>query len=272
MSLDLLGDLATSGDAVLFTGAGFSAGAQDRIGRALPRSVELIAELWRLLFDEGPPDGTTLPDLFEVAGDGQLDWGSYLEDRLTVNEETIPSFYARWFGAPWRRIYTLSIDDLDEAVARRFSLPRVLRCISTSDELHWHRLDALDVVHLNGSIRDLSHATLSTSQYATRLTAADPLYHRLCEDLTSHPFVFVGTVLDEPIVWEHLAQLCGGDLVAHSSSLLVTPSVERGRQLVLQRSNVRWVTATAEQAGEVVASFTPAPSTRAAPSETQPSP
>jgi hypothetical protein len=83
---------------------------------------------------------------------------SYLEDRLTVNEATIPSFYASWFGAPWRRIYTLNIDDLDEAVARRFSLPRSPRAISTHEELRWHRLDALDVVHLNGTWRSCAVA------------------------------------------------------------------------------------------------------------------
>jgi hypothetical protein len=65
MSHELLADLAASGDVVLFTGAGFSAGAQDRAGRALPRSVDLIAELWELLFKDGVPDGSTLPDLFE---------------------------------------------------------------------------------------------------------------------------------------------------------------------------------------------------------------
>jgi NAD-dependent SIR2 family protein deacetylase len=248
MTLQMLTDLARSGDAVLFTGAGFSASARDRTGRPLPRSVDMADELWTMLFDDGPPDGSTHADLFDVASGHGVDLASYLEARLTVDEDSLPEHYVPWLSAPWRRVYTLNVDDLEEAIMRRFALPRALRTVRAPDELAYHTIDALEVVHLNGSVRTLAGATFSTTQYAARLVDPDPLYAALCADLTRHPFVFVGTVLDEPVFWKHLAQLCDGALGDRPPSLLVTRSVTRARRLVLERLNVRWLEADIEEA------------------------
>jgi hypothetical protein len=243
-------ELVATQEAVLFTGAGFSAGAFDQSGRALPRSVDMAAELWEMLFEREPPDSSTLPDLFDVASARGVDLSDYQQTRLTVDDSTIPGYYLPWFSAPWRRIYTLNVDDLEEAVARRFELPRPLRTIASQAELSWHRLEAIDVVHLNGSVRTLERATFSTSQYASRLVDPDPFYRQLCEDLTHHPFVFVGTVLDEPIFWKHLSLVCGKDLAARPSSVLVTRKVTRARQVILERLNIQWIAATVEEAAD----------------------
>jgi hypothetical protein len=248
MSSDALTALVDSGEAILFTGAGFSAGALDSRGRALPRSVDMAGELWGMLFDDGPPDGSTLADLFDVAVGHGVDLAAYLEDRLTVDADSLPDSYVPWFSAPWRRVYTLNVDDLEEAVARRFRLPRALRPVRTADELRHHRIDCLEVIHLNGSVRALDAATFSTSQYAARLVEPDPLYGRLCEDMARHPFVFAGTVLDEPVFWKHLAQVCDGAMQDRPRSLLVTRSLTRARKLVLERLGIHWVEATVEEA------------------------
>ena len=53
---------------VLFTGAGFSAGAKDRRGRPIPSVRKLKEELWELSFRDQPfDDGASLGDLYEVA-------------------------------------------------------------------------------------------------------------------------------------------------------------------------------------------------------------
>jgi hypothetical protein len=253
--LEALADLVGSRNAILFTGAGFSSGALDTSGRALPRSVDLADELWAMLFDDGPPDGSTLADLFDVATGHGVDLASYLQDRLTVDEDSLPGYYLPWFSAPWRRIYTLNVDDLEEAMTRRFPLPRALRPVRVAHELAYHRVDTLDVIHLNGSVRALEAATFSTTQYAARLVDPDPLYSALCADLTRYPFVFVGTVLDEPVFWKHLAQVCDGELHDRPPSLLVTRSLTRARKLVLERLNIRWIEATIEEGAAALAAF-----------------
>jgi hypothetical protein len=44
-----------SGDAILFTGAGFSSGALDTASRPLPDAAQMRVELWHLLFGDDKP-------------------------------------------------------------------------------------------------------------------------------------------------------------------------------------------------------------------------
>src|SRR5438105_3858062 len=120
------------GDLILFTGAGFSRGALNMSGAALPVSSELRETLWPLAFPGEPFDeGSQLGDVFavarRVAGNGTQ---KALTDALRVDPETLPEFYRTWFSMPWARIYTLNLDDLDAAVAARFNLPRAMRSLS----------------------------------------------------------------------------------------------------------------------------------------------
>src|SRR5687768_11825969 len=127
---DRLAELAAiieSGNAVLFTGAGFSAEATDRSGRGLPDSQQMIGDLWSMLFGTEPPDDSTLADLYDVALLRAPDkLCEYLKSRLQIGDTPLPPTFAAWFGAPWRRIYTLNVDDLEVAVSRQFALPRKL--------------------------------------------------------------------------------------------------------------------------------------------------
>src|SRR3954469_8229316 len=121
-----------SGDAALFTGAGFSAEATDCTDRCLPDSREMVRELWALLFDEdGDPDESTLADLYDVALLRSHDrLREYLSTRLRIGRRPLPKTFAAWLGAPWPRIYTLNVDDLEVAVARQFTLRRPLVSVS----------------------------------------------------------------------------------------------------------------------------------------------
>ena len=62
-----------------------------------------------------------------------------------------------------------------------------------------------DVIHLNGKLEDLpENVTFSLTQYAERIAKPDPWYIRLTSDLLSRPFVFIGTSLNEPPLWQHI--------------------------------------------------------------------
>jgi len=61
-------DVVDGGDAILFTGAGFSCDAFDRTGKPLPDTTTMRRELWSLGFpDDEEPDDSTLSDLSGVA-------------------------------------------------------------------------------------------------------------------------------------------------------------------------------------------------------------
>lgn len=248
-----LAALVASGEAVLFTGAGFSRDARDVAGRSLPTSAEMAAELWQLLFPDEPQDDSTLQDLVDVAlARAPEAFARYLRERLTVGDTPLPEYYARWLGAPWCRVYTLNVDDTERAIERQFRLPRPLRSISALGEPACRQCDdgVLDVVHLNGLAGvDAERATFSTSQYASRLSEREPYYEQLCDDLLRRPFVFVGTVLDETILWRHLELLRRQtDLSARPPSLLVTRTLPRARHILLSNLRIDWLQTTARDA------------------------
>jgi hypothetical protein len=249
--LDDLAGVIGREEAMLFTGAGFSSGARDLEGHPLPDSAQMIRELWPLVFDNDAPDDSSLPDLYDAAllrAPERL--SAYVASRLRVGDHELPRHYETWFSAPWRRIYTLNVDDLERAVARQFSLPRRLRSLSAivSDQGEPDH-GALDVVHLNGLAgAAVNELTFSTMQYASRLCSRDREYERLVSDLERAPFVFAGTTLDEVVLWQHveLHRRAAGDSPPRPPSFLISPSLSRARQVLLESLGIRWVRSTIE--------------------------
>src|SRR5438270_459018 len=116
---------------MLFTGAGFSADARDCAGRSIPTGKELRDELWSLCFPDEEPDDSVLSDLFfHALSRCRDDLRVLLLDRLSVDPDSLPAYYRTWLALPWRRAYTLNIDDLERAIASRFELPRPVRTLS----------------------------------------------------------------------------------------------------------------------------------------------
>lgn len=258
MAMQELAEIVASGEAMLFTGAGFSADACDLDGRCLPDSREMIAELWRIVFGDGEPDDSSLADLYDVAllhANDRL--GEYVARRLRIGKTPLPEHYRAWFGAPWKRIYTLNVDDLEVAVAQQFELPRALRIVSAiAPDRSPAAPGALDVVHLNGlAATGAEELTFSTMQYAARLSGRDREYARLAADLERAPFVFAGTTLDEVILWQHL-ELRRGERPARAPRqphFLISPALSRARQVLLESLGIEWVQATIAETAHVLA-------------------
>ncbi len=257
---------------ILFTGAGFSVGTKNKAGDPLPSNTELKGSLWTLCFPQVPyePD-TSLPDLYDTAlRQHPKELTELMLRLLSVDADSVPQWYQTVFSMPWLYSYTLNVDDLAQAVSRKFGLPRPLVPLSaTARTAITEEIppDALAVIHLNGTLRDLpGGVTFSTLQYAERLTSADLWYMRLTANLVSHSLVFIGTRLDEPPLWQHLElrRLRGGrgTRELRPRSYLVTPTLDRARQSLLAEFNVEWLPMNAEQfATEVLAQMKPAATT-----------
>lgn len=245
---------------VLFTGAGFSRDAKNVAGTSVPTYDELCREIWTICFPGEPYEpGSSLRDLFE---DARLrhsqDLRARLTKLLTVDSANLPSYYATFFSMPWSRCYTLNIDDLETATARRFDLPRrpiplsAIRQGRSEGAPYDHQV--LQIVHLNGTVADLPEGvTFSTLQYAERISQADPWYLRLVADLLSRPIVFIGTSLDEPPLWQHLElrrqRGARTDRELRPRSYLVTPVLPRSRRALLVEFNAVWLPMNAEEFG-----------------------
>lgn len=245
-----LPEIIASGEAILFTGAGFSAEAADRSGRSLPDSAEMVRDLSAILFPDEKPDDSSLADLYDVALREAPDrLCAYLDERLRIGDTPLPRTFGTWFGAPWRRIYTLNVDDLEVAVQRQFDLPRTLVSVSAlAGESRTTDPAALEVIHLNGIAGDdPRQVTFSTLQYASRLCSPDREYERLVHDLGTTPFVFVGTTLDEVVLWKHveLERSQNSHAPPRPHSFLISPSLTRARQHLLEAHRIHWIAATA---------------------------
>jgi hypothetical protein len=246
-----LAEAMRSGRLTLFTGAGFSCDARALDGRPIPSGKELADELWQLCFPGEERDESALQDLFQHAlatCPRQLD--ELLRRRLTTGDAPLPEHYQLWFSLPWRRVYTVNVDELEIAAAQRFPLPRRPQPISALTSAAEPGNDPTDgvlqVIHLNGMIRDApEHVTFSTTQYATRLANREPWYRAVAEELLECPFLFVGTRLDEMPLWQHLEaegsrrKRNGYDDRPHSFA--VTPQLERARRSLLATFRIEWV-------------------------------
>jgi hypothetical protein len=239
-----------NGSAILFTGAGFSSLAVNASGENLPGGSELRDALWRVAFPDEPLDATsTLGEVFDAALRlSRHNTELLLRERLTVDAPKLPRLYEEFFSLPWYRIYTLNIDDLIAAAERRFNLPYDFRIISGLKE-SVPPPDILSAVHLNGLLSDFPNITFSPPQYGDRAARPDDAYGTLLRDLRSHCVIFIGTQLDEPPLWQHLALRgdppSGREL--RPKSFLVTRSISRARAVMLDRLNIRHVPMTVEE-------------------------
>lgn len=272
-----LREALAAGRAALFTGAGFSCDARGRTGERVPLGAELADALYEMCFAPAPRDSSRLQDLFEHARATFPErLNQLLLDRLVVAPESVPAFLEPYFVAPWSRAYTLNVDDLELAAARKFGLAgrvvavsalapphgpgdlplrdRPRGCGTASDGASPKNLE---FVHLNGFVHDgPARVTFSTTQYGARLARRDPYYLAWSEDLATMTFVFVGTTLDEAPLWQHLEiRAAGGDRVEPARpSFIVTPELDRARQTLLKRMNITWIPLTTEHfAREVLA-------------------
>jgi len=256
-----LKDQMARGEVILFTGAGFSYGATDRHGSPIPQVVQLKKEIWELLWpgDEGIEESSLADSYAAALSEAGNRLGELMRRRLTVLPESVTDLHHLWLSMPWRRAYTLNIDDLETATTRVHQLPRRIRPVSgLARSLPLGTGADLLYVHLNGTMEDLPNVTFTDPQYGRRQAEGSALYDQLAADLLAYPVVFVGTELRESLFWQYVAlrdeRGSRGVTEQRRRSYLVTPSLPRDRQRLLQTYNIAWVQATADEFAEHVLS------------------
>src|ERR1700730_9569634 len=247
-----LANQISRGEVVLFTGAGFSLAAKNLAGNHLPTVDQLRRDLWPIAFQTTPFDvQSTLGEIYDVATKRAGNRvGELLKNSLRVDRQSLPQVYQKWFSMPWWRIYTLNIDDLDEAVDRQFEFQRKIQSISALTNTNNRDERNLLSVHLNGRIEEYPAVTFSPRQYGERLTHFDPWYSFLVADISGHPVVFVGTILDEPLLWQHIELRRSRNPQQRELrpvSYLVTPNISAARRAMLDDFNVKLVEMPQEQ-------------------------
>jgi hypothetical protein len=243
----------SQGSLVLFTGAGFSLNARNRLGNTIPSVTDLRAALWPIAFpDTDPDDESTLGEVYHQASKLAGNRVKHVcTDLLTVDPATVPPEYETWLSSPWFRIYTVNVDDLEEAASHAFTLPRRIRSMSalTDSAIPANNPDLM-CIHLNGRVGDYPDMTFSERQYGERTARPDPWYQHLVADISNKPVLFVGTNLDEPPLWQHL-ELRGArhrrSRELRPGSYLVAPHLSVGRRAMLRDLNIEWIPMSQEE-------------------------
>ena len=241
------------GDLILFTGAGFSLSATSRSGQHIPSVKDLRELLWPIAFPGIQIDNeSSLGEVFQCAlntAGGRV--RQTMQTALDVDPSSLPECYRTWFSMPWKRVYTLNVDNLEVASEVAFQLRRRFLSISAlRDGLPDSETDRLLYTHLNGRISEFPEITFSPRNYAERSTGPDPWYQFLIADLASHPIVFVGTVLEESLLWNHIEyrrNRSPRSKEMRPGSYLVTPKISTARRVMLRNFNVDWIEMTQEE-------------------------
>ena len=252
---EYLGKKLSEGRIILFTGAGFSSEAKDRNGKNLPLSRELAEELCGLINLQYSP-GESLKDICQLAiWKKKTEVSRYLKERLTVDPRSLDSEYKTVISCPWRKAYTVNVDNLFEAAQAKFNFERRIVCLSgnTADQTSRARSPKdLIVTHLHGMLEDIpDHVTFSHEQYFEQ-TFSNAYYDSLSAEMLLYPFVFLGNQLDEELLWRYirLRKLKGsirefGEL--RPNSLLVIPALSPVRQEMLREYNITWIPQTCKE-------------------------
>jgi hypothetical protein len=257
--VERLRDWFGRGQVVLLAGAGFSHGASDVAGRPIPQVRDLAEEIWGLAYPDEPfPGDADLGDLYEVAmRRSRRALIALMRSRLDVDPESLPEHFSTWLSMPWRIVYTLNVDNLEEAAERAFDMPRSLKPVSAlRGELTIGGGGDLACVHINGTRDDIPDATFGPLQYGARNALPEPLYGQLVTDILTFPVVFVGTELRESPLWTYIG-LRGpkgprGVDEKRPRSFLVSPELPRERADLLEGFNIEWIPMSASEFADEV--------------------
>ncbi len=65
--------------------------------------------------------------------------------------------------------------------------------------------------------------------------------------------MFVGTTLDEVVLWKHVQlERTNGSRLPHRHSFLISPALSRARQHLLESHRIHWIRGTAAELAENV--------------------
>lgn len=233
----------SSGEVILFTGAGFSAECISHTGETLPTGPNLREAIWPHAFpDMSFNRSENLGDIFEVAlRQDPSGLKETLEKTLGIDASKVPAWYHSYMRSPWYRIYTLNFDDFWEIAPRIDSDARILTPVSATTDETLPPDSTAAVVHLNGRLSDYPLITVSAQQYGERQTRSDKWYQQLVSDLFGHAIIFIGTVLDEPPLWQCMqirkrSEMHTGD--RRPKSFLVSPDIGPAKKQLLHELNI----------------------------------
>ena len=226
-------------EAVLFLGAGFSLNASNRLGEKFPKGWELSKKLWEFLNFPGEYDNSQLPLLYQSfisKGIKKTSKTDFLNKNLLSKD--IPLEYDIISSPYWYKIYTINVDDILDQVFRRSNrATNILTFPKDEFKERDQSLDQTHIIHLHGKLPcEPDELIFSGKQYARAGLKDQPLYSQFVYDFVTHPTIFVGTDLNEPLFERYIEAREGkrGHGELRPKSFIITPSSSPVKSQVLK--------------------------------------
>lgn len=174
------------------------------------------------------PRGKTLQQAYSLLNKDQIDREITQRYKVDAPGKTVSHIGI----VPWRRIYTLNVDNavevfsLKQIADRGGDMGRFFRH-NFVDDYHDPVPDAVNsIVHLHGSVeRSDSGYVFSHQEYAKQMVRVNPWMATLSQLIKSEPFIVAGTTLDEIDVTYYLEQRNSDDIPDYLAppSVLIEP-------------------------------------------------
>jgi hypothetical protein len=194
-------DHIRQGNALLFVGAGFSAGATATSGKTCPTATDLAQILYEMIGEAPDNDLEFASDRF-VEERSEHSLIQTLKHHFTIKE--FPAFYRQLLALDWRRIYTTNYDNLIERV--KADLGVSVTPVTLADNPIQFKDKRNLCIHLNGFIDRLTPETLgqefklTQASYQTESFVRSPWVTLFRNDMQAcSSAVFVGFSLDRDL-------------------------------------------------------------------------
>jgi len=151
----------SSGNSVLFIGAGFNYGIKNLEGNNFPLGNNLKKKLEEMIgIDNSEEDIDTLTDIIlEDDIYDTKDLISMLEKNFKIGNNDTLSAHEKILSLPWKRIYTINYDNVVETISDKLGINR--KSITLGHKVK-DNIDRDLIIHLNGSINNLTTSTLQS--------------------------------------------------------------------------------------------------------------
>lgn len=228
---EIIKDFLIKNNPILFLGAGFSYGAENRYGQTLPTGKELKNSIFNKFIQ-----GKVSAEEIEYLQDANLrkvcefvkidlDQGEQLCEFIIDSLRGVKTrdFDYNLLKFPWKKIYTINIDDLVEHIYENGKRKLIVQNTSKKQEC---ALDEVQLIKLHGCVnKTKEEIVFSETDYQDLIDGA--LQYRLNDlmrDIENESFIFVGTNLDEPDIQHYIKKYerAGYDMW-HGKILFIEP-------------------------------------------------
>ena len=238
-----------NGRLIILLGAGASFSSKTREYKNIPLAFELST----LLSEEVglPYDGESLSEVYQAAVT-IIGLPRVVEILSKYFKNTIPSEeYKSLIKLPLTRVYTLNIDDCFERAfnsVHSLSSSRSLDIFRNNDPLKevdqfFHRTD---LIKLNGDILNPKDGFIFSEQEYAQGSSKEPLwYSELARDFSRNVFLFIGSKLQEPLMWHQIEKYKARTGLDTGFSYVLTPdTLSTIQELSLNNYKVKHIQGT----------------------------